>query len=203
MSARQEILKLNASYFPIATANWKDVMVDIVSGVCYPMDINYEFDENGNVDKTKISYMNVVRSFKEWESLPIREFDEYVRSAKNVYRLPPIVVCSKYDKIVHKKVVFPTKANIWRRDNYTCGYTGKILDKNNVSTDHIIPSSRGGENTWENLITCDKTLNTWKGNRTPKECGLKLLWKPTKPKNGMIFDIYREEWSIFLNANIS
>lgn len=194
---KQQILKLNANYFPIGIVNWKEAMVDIVSGASYPIDIHYEKDNSG-IDKAKISYMNVIKDFKEWSELPIREYDDYVLGAKSVYRLPSVIICSRYDKIIHKKVIFPTKNNIWRRDKFICGYTGKILDKSSISTDHITPSSRGGENTWENLITCDKALNTWKGNRTPKECGLKLLWKPTKPKNGMIFDTFRDEWDIFI-----
>ena len=197
---RQEILKLNANFFPIGTANWKDVMVDIVSGSAYPIDMHYELDSNGCVDLNRVSYMEVIKEFDKWASLPIREYDEYVRSAKTVYRLPSVVICSKFDRIIHKKVVFPTKANIWRRDNYTCQYTGKRLTKDELSVDHIIPSSRGGENTWENLVTCEKNLNTWKGNRTPKECKLRLLSKPGKPKNGMVFSFIREEWKMFVDG---
>lgn len=200
VSMKQDILKLNAGFFPIGTANWRDIMVDIVSGSAYPMDINYEIDENGCVNKESIASMNVVKSFSEWESLPVREFDEYVRSANRVYRLPPIVVCSKFDRIIFKKVVFPTKANIWKRDNYTCQYSNKKLTREELSVDHIIPSSRGGENTWENLVTCDKELNTWKSDRTPKECGLKLLSKPCKPKNGMVFSFIRDEWRMFVDG---
>jgi len=41
-------------------------------------------------------------------------------------------------------------------------------------------------------------VNVWKSDRTPRECGLKLLWKPEKPNNGMVFDFLRKEWEIFL-----
>lgn len=197
---KSQILKLNASFAPIGTAEWRTVMVDIISGSAFPVDISYEIDENGYLNKNRVEWFNVVRSFDEWSELPIREWDEYVTSVKKTYRLPPIVVCSKFNKIIHKRILFPTKANIWARDNYTCGYTGKKLSKENCTVDHVIPSSRGGGNTWENLITCEKTLNIWKSDRTPKECGLKLLWKPTKPKNGMIYDSFRTEWLMFLEG---
>jgi 5-methylcytosine-specific restriction endonuclease McrA len=116
---KQQILKLNANYFPIGIVNWKEAMVDIVSGASYPIDIHYEKDNSG-IDKAKISYMNVIKDFKEWSELPIREYDDYVLGAKSVYRLPSVIICSRYDKIIHKKVVFPTKNNIWRRDKFTC-----------------------------------------------------------------------------------
>jgi 5-methylcytosine-specific restriction endonuclease McrA len=74
------------------------------------------------------------------------------------------------------------------------------LTKDELTVDHVLPSSRGGENSWENLVTCDKTLNIWKSDRTPKECNLKLLNKPVKPKNGMVFSFLREEWKMFVDG---
>jgi 5-methylcytosine-specific restriction endonuclease McrA len=100
-------------------------------------------------------------------------------------------------------VQFPTKQNIFKRDKYTCGYSGRKLQKNELSVDHILPISRGGGNTWENLITCAKEVNTFKDNRTPQECGLKLLWKPGKPSNGiesLVFDNMRDDWNMFLGS---
>lgn len=196
---RQEILKLNASFAPIGTSNWKDIMVQICSGAVHPVDVSYETDEHGNLDQSKVEWLNVVKSLDEWAKLPIREYDEYVNTAHKSFRLPSIVVCSKFNKIIHKRVVFPTKANIWSRDNYTCQYTGEKLSRDEISVDHILPVSRGGQNTWENLVTASKKINVWKSNRTPQECGLKLLSKPTKPRNGMIVDLCRPEWQIFLS----
>lgn len=197
---KQEVLKLNKSFYPIGLSGWKKVFVDIVSGSAYPIDIMYGQTEDGKIDKFKIESFDVIRDFEQWAALPIREFDDYVTTTKTAYRLPPIVVCSEFNRIIHKHVVFPTKNNIWKRDNYTCGYSGKKLTREDVSVDHIMPVSRGGGNTWENLITCDRELNTWKADRTPKEAGLKLLWKPYKPNNGMVFSFMRKEWEMFLGG---
>lgn len=197
---KQQILKLNSNYYPIAVTDWKTAMVDIVSGSAFPIDIMYELDSSGTVNKNKIEWMNVVKKFSEWAEMPIREFDDYVNSPNKSYRLPSIIICSNFDKIIFKKVMFPTKANIWKRDNYTCAYTGEKLTKDTLSVDHIIPCSRNGPNSWENLITASKKINTWKGDRTPKECGLKLRWKPTRPNNGLIFDFMRDEWHMFISG---
>ena len=97
-----------------------------------------------------------------------------------------------------KKAQFPTKKNIWERDKYTCVYTGKKLSKEELSVDHVYPKSKGGQDTWENLVTCDKQLNSDKSNKLLSETKLKLRYKPYKPKDGFKFDIYRNEWYSFL-----
>lgn len=197
---KSDILKLNANLFPVGVTNWKSAMVDIVSGAVHPIDVYYGKDDEGKIDRNIIDSFNIVKSFKEWAELPIRDEDDYVNSAKNSYRLPPIVVCSKFNKIVFKRVVFPTKANIWKRDNYICQYTGKKLTREELSVDHILPVSRGGQNTWENLVTCDKEVNRIKSDRTPKEAKMKLLSVPCKPSNGMVFSFMRKEWEMFVGG---
>ena len=63
---------------------------------------------------------------------------------------------------------------IRERDFYTCAYCGKHGD----TVDHIIPRSKGGKNTWDNLITCCGACNRRKADRTPIEAGMKLLYEP-------------------------
>lgn len=195
---RKEVLKLNANYLPLAEEDWQKVMVKMASGAVYPMDVYYATDENGNVDLNVVDSCVVIRDFDEWCELPIRPYDDYVNTSKKAIRIPPVVLCASYNKTFFARYQFPTKQNIAKRDKFTCGYTGVKLDKENLTIDHIIPVSRGGENTWENLITCDKKLNVWKADRTPKECGLKLLWQPTKPADGLVFNFLREEWKMFI-----
>ena len=203
---KQDILKLNANFQPIGASHWKDIMTNIVSGAAYPVDVSYYQDKQGDVDLEKIESLTVIKDFDEWFELPVRPYDDFVNSPNRRVRIPPVVVCGNYEKIHHKKVLFPTKNNIWRRDNYTCAYTGKKLTKDELSVDHIIPKSRGGGNTWTNLITCEKATNVLKADRTPKEAGMKLLFKPLRPENGMlvqngvIVDTMRSEWSVFLDV---
>lgn len=203
MSHKRPILKLNAAFFPLATSSWTDIVVNIFSGAAHPLDIWYAQNEDGTYDETTVEYFNVVKNWKEWTLLPIRPIDDYVHTTSGPVRLPSVVVASRYNKVKYKTVQFPTKQNIFKRDKYTCGYTGRKLQKHELSVDHILPISRGGGNTWENLITCAKETNTFKDNRTPQECGLKLLWKPEKPTNGiesLVFDNMRDDWNMFLGV---
>jgi hypothetical protein len=197
---KQEVLKLNKNYHPIGTENWRKIMTDIVSGAVFPIDVHYDEYENGTVNREKITFINVVKDFKEWATLPIRPYDETVKTPFMEIRMPTIVICANFDKILTKTAIFPTKSNIWKRDGFRCGYSGELLNKDQLSVDHILPKSRGGENTWENLITASKEINRFKDDRTPKEAGLKLLWVPTKPKTGKSFSFLRKEWEMFLDG---
>ena len=75
----------------------------------------------------------------------------------------------------------PLKLNrkrLYRRDGNQCVYCSS---KKNLTIDHVIPKSRGGKNTWANLVTCCNPCNIKKGNRTPEEVGMKLRQKPYEP----------------------
>ena len=197
----REILKLNANFFPLSTGQWKDVMVAMVSGSTFPLDIEYEMDEHGTIDRSKIASFEMIKDFDKWMELPVRPYDEYVTTSKRRIRLPTVVVCGNYKQIPKKRQEFATKSNIWKRDDYTCGYSGKKLSREELSVDHIMPVSRVGKNTWENLITCDKELNRIKGNRTPREAGMKLLWQPYRPKNGLDYSfVDQKEWEAFIGG---
>ena len=96
------------------------------------------------------------------------------------YPLPRVAILHKYVRRPHGPVL--SKKNIFLRDNYRCAYCKKELSNNNITVDHIIPSSKGGKNTWTNLITSCDTCNRKKGNRTPEEAGMKIVY-PKMPKN--------------------
>jgi 5-methylcytosine-specific restriction endonuclease McrA len=79
--------------------------------------------------------------------------------------------------------VSPTRKLILKRDNYTCAYCGKT----GSTIDHIQPQSRGGQNTWLNLVTACQKCNNVKDDRTPKEAKMKLLFEPREPKFSEIY----------------
>ncbi|SMO57483.1 TIGR02646 family protein [Balnearium lithotrophicum] len=75
----------------------------------------------------------------------------------------------------------PTRRALFIRDNFTCAYCGKTVKDNEATVDHLVPKSRGGKWEWENLVTSCSECNQRKGNRTPKEAGMELLFKPKRP----------------------
>ena len=80
----------------------------------------------------------------------------------------------------------PSRKSIHVRDGNKCVYCGSTK---NLTIDHIIPTSRGGKNTWANMVCCCNSCNTRKGNRTPTEASMKLHKIPDEPFNKVHFGI--------------
>ncbi len=122
-----------------------------------------------------------------------------IRSVNYSMPFPSIIRLLNYIRIPFKQVVLSRK-NIHYRDNFTCQYCG--TKTKNLTIDHIIPKSRGGDDSWENLVSACKKCNNEKGNRTPEEASMKLLTKPRKP-NQIIFiqqfiNKNNEDWKPYL-----
>lgn len=105
-----------------------------------------------------------------------------------------LLLKGRADKFFRKENTF-TPEKMKKRDNHTCQYCGTT--KGPMTVDHINPRSRGGENSWENCVTCCEPCNHKKGNRTPKEAGMTLQSVPTKPP---ILDD-AEIWDLVLNGD--
>jgi len=192
-----KVLKLNQGWFPIDVCDWQTIIPNL-----FPHPItNQQSLKPARVEMEDgvLSNLTVFNDIKDWIKLAPGEDDNFVQTGNGPFIVPRVVVCSKYDRIPQLRAQFPTKKNIWKRDGYICGYSGSRLTKANLSMDHIIPSSKGGEDTWENLITCDRQLNSKKSDMSVEEAGLKLLWKPTRPKNGLIFDLFDDAWKTLVH----
>ncbi len=127
-----------------------------------------------------------VFSWDEWAELPTDDCDDVVHTSSSDIKIPEVIVLSKYDKIP-KKGMKLTKRNIFLRDNFTCQYTGATVSTKNADIDHVIPKSRGGRTSWDNLVVCSKTVNRMKADKTPKEAGLRLLKTPCRPEPQVIY----------------
>lgn len=111
---------------------------------------------------------------------PIEFWPDPILSASgDYYQVPKMVMVKKFIK--RKRVLLPKKRNIFLRDNYTCQYCS-CEDPSVLTLDHVIPQSRGGKNTWENLVCACRPCNFKKGNRTPEEADMPLKRRPTEPR---------------------
>ncbi|HET6406681.1 MAG TPA: HNH endonuclease [Chthoniobacteraceae bacterium] len=106
---------------------------------------------------------------------------DMVHSIAFKIRIPRVIVLLLFDRMPRKEVKF-TRHNIFERDKNTCQYCGKHFDKKDLNLDHVIPRDRGGATTWENIVCSCIPCNTRKGNRLPREAGMKLLRRPARPK---------------------
>lgn len=103
--------------------------------------------------------------------------DTPMHSAEREYPRPSIIRLKNAVNFHHKKISV-SRNNIFKRDNHKCGYCHSKLD---LTVDHVIPKSKGGGYTWENLVTCCRKCNSKKDNRTPEEAGMKLYIQPYRP----------------------
>lgn len=95
---------------------------------------------------------------------------------------PSVIRLKKYVKVPQVRKPLLNRRSVMRRDNFLCAYCGKKGDNSDLTIDHIIPRSRGGTNTWGNVICCCFSCNQKKGDRTPKEMGWRLRFNPYEPK---------------------
>ncbi|MFI6865324.1 HNH endonuclease [Nocardia sp. NPDC050406] len=106
-----------------------------------------------------------------------------VRSQRLEIALPETIRLLRYVYLEHSVTVTDgsraTLPAVLRRDGYRCGYCAGWAR----TVDHIRPRSRGGPNTWDNLIAACGTCNATKADRTPQEAGMRLLWEPKAPND--------------------
>lgn len=110
----------------------------------------------------------------------IEEYDQEIRSAYLVIKVPAVVRLLKRFRKVHKPVKF-SRVNIYGRDNYQCQYCEKKCSMSELTYDHVVPRSQGGKTTWTNIVSACTTCNSRKAGRTPEQARMKLRKKPVQP----------------------
>ena len=114
--------------------------------------------------------------------------EQIEHNGKYLYRdfpLPTVIRLRQYVTVPYREIPL-TRRNILNRDNHSCqycGYTGSDL-----TLDHVIPRSRGGVDSWENLTTACMRCNVKKGSRSPKEANLLLRNQPRRPHSSLHYE---------------
>ena len=124
----------------------------------------------------------------------IENYKKEIKSVSDSFKLPAVIVLNRYVKFQFKAVA-AHRREIITRDNNTCQYCGKEFPSNKLTLDHLIPKSKGGKNTWENLVTACKKCNQKKGNRTPEESNMPLINRPRKPKYSILRSVGKNQIS--------
>lgn len=106
--------------------------------------------------------------------------ERMLRSANTTFPEPLVIRLTRYVRLPHRTVP-PTRTTVMLRDAYTCQYCGATPGRHELTVDHVVPRSRGGTHTWENLVTACKPCNHRKGNRLPEEVHMSLRRKPYEP----------------------
>ncbi|MGY8789487.1 MAG: HNH endonuclease [Pseudomonadales bacterium] len=115
--------------------------------------------------------------------LTIRGGTSRLTGEQSTIDLQSIVACA--GELHHGQPKKPTLSNriLFRRDQNLCLYCGKEFQDKDLSCDHIIPTSRGGKNSWINVVAACRRCNHYKQDRTPEEAHMELLALPFEPNS--------------------
>jgi len=167
------VLLLNKHYMPLRIIGVKRAF----SMLCRELAevISYEEGQYYNYD------------FESWRDISQirRHFEpnnhDWISTVNFYIAVPRIIRLLFYDRLPRTDVKF-NRRNIYARDASRCQYCGKKFPTSELSLDHVIPRSMGGRATWENLVCACTQCNAKKGGRTPRQAGMSLVRRPTKPR---------------------
>src|SRR5258708_5856152 len=111
--------------------------------------------------------------FDNWADIPVQADDHYVRTPSRNILIPHVVQLLIFDRLPRQEVKF-SRGNIYLRDGNRCQYCGKKFSSSELSLDHVVPISRGGKSTWENVVCACLPCNVRKGNKLLTETGLQI-----------------------------
>ena len=107
---------------------------------------------------------------------------QFVRSSRESFQLPSVIRLKTYIRPWVGTRIKLSRENVYLRDGHICQYCQKRFGNRELTFDHVVPVSRGGRKTWDNIVTACRPCNHRKGNRTPEAVGMKLIRKPKRPK---------------------
>lgn len=146
-------------------------------------------------------------TFAEWIEIEPDGDIDVVETPHRRLPAPRIVLLADFDRILRREVRF-SKRNVFLRDGHRCQYCGVEGRDGVINLDHVLPASRGGKSTWDNVVTSCVRCNTRKRDRTPEEAGLRLLRAPDRPRWQLFMGVMTRgrihaSWVPFLPAAVA
>jgi 5-methylcytosine-specific restriction endonuclease McrA len=189
------VLVLNRHYLAVHVINVRRA----IGLLCRELAEVIHFDEGG--------YSN--HDFESWREISQLKIafeephDDWIHSINFALLVPRIIRLLSYDRIPQQTVRF-NRRNIFARDHNKCQYCGHSFPTSELSLDHVVPKSRGGQTCWENIVCCCVACNVKKGGRTPTEAHMRLTKPPIKPKKSPLLAMKLgnpkyESWKTFLD----
>jgi 5-methylcytosine-specific restriction endonuclease McrA len=180
------VLVLNRVYQPIHITSVRRAFTLLYGGAARAIDEQFQLFD-----------------FESWSALSIAVHQDAIRTVGGRIRVPRVIVLMAYERMPKTRVRF-SRFNIYARDDNTCQYCGSRFARADLNLDHVIPRSRGGATSWENVVCSCVPCNLRKGGRTPDEAGMRLRRPPFRPKWTPMFRsatrrAFYREWRPFLS----
>lgn len=182
------VLVLNRQFQPVQITRARRAFVLLFGGSAHAVDRDgetYDFDL--------------------WRLTPPSNDDDTIPIVGGSLRIPRVLHLQRYDRLP-KNHVRLTRRNLLLRDENRCQYCARTPPLRDLNIDHVMPRSRGGPDTWENLVVACRRCNLVKGRRTPDEARMRLLRVPKQPYWPLSLQIAMrvgqlyKEWEPFLQA---
>ncbi|MWB97503.1 HNH endonuclease [Agromyces seonyuensis] len=147
-----------------------------------------------------VSYRRALLLVLHGKAVVLQAAGRPVCSASGQWDRPSVILLTRYIRQVHSRTIPVTRRGVLRRDEHRCAYCGKSAS----TIDHVLPRSRGGADSWENLVACCLRCNNVKSDRTPAEVGWELRTTPGAPngRSWLIggFERSQPEWDEYLET---
>lgn len=144
----------------------------------------------------------------EWAELSKLMHDHpngYITTVNQKIAKPDVIRLTIHDRLRNTDVKY-TRENVYAHYRNTCSYCGHRFPTSELNLDHVIPQSRGGKKSWENIVLSCVPCNSRKANKTPEEAGMKLLVTPKRPRfKSITHSLFpeprgiRESWQHFID----
>ena len=182
---RSPVLVLNRSYQPVRITDAKHGFSMLYLGRASALDHTYE-----------------PHDFHAWAAREPGDEEEAIGTPTGRVCIPRILLLLDYNRVPRAPLRL-SRRHVYMRDEYTCQYCGIRPGVKELNLDHVVPRSRGGRSTWENLVTSCRTCNLRKGWATPEECGMRPCKRPVRPSWSMALSLAAQrrrfrEWEPFL-----
>lgn len=179
------VLVLNRGYQPVRITDARDGFALLYLGRARVLDASFEpYD------------------FAAWASRPPSDRDEAIGTARGPICIPRVLLLDGYNRVPRAPLRL-SRRHVYMRDEFTCQYCASRPGPKELNLDHVLPRSRGGRSTWENLVTSCRRCNLEKGWATPEEAGMHLLKRPVRPSWSLALSLAAQrrrfvEWEPFL-----
>jgi 5-methylcytosine-specific restriction endonuclease McrA len=166
------VLVVNRFYMAVHVVNVKRAFALLYRQLAEVLDIedgqyaNYDFDAWCEMSELRADEKKI--------------HDDWIRAVSFEIQVPRVIRLLGYDQVPKYAMRF-NRRNLFARDGHQCQYCARVFPSSQLSLDHVLPRSRGGGTSWENVVCCCLRCNTRKGGRTPAEARMKLIRQPRRP----------------------
>lgn len=171
---------------------------------CHALILNADYRPLSYFPLSVWSWQEAIKAIFRDSVTVISEYERTVRSPGREMKLPSVLALKEYVPMARTPAF--TRFNVFLRDKWTCQYCAESFRTQELTFDHVIPKSRGGRTTWENIVAACRPCNTRKGNDMPEDVDMYPIEEPRRPSvfelqdhgRGFPPNFLHESWGDFL-----